>query len=76
MTQGRFNALAILNSNQSLVAKLMLVKVASDFVNSHPNRSNDFGAFTEMDLKGKKKEKIKNDLLGKVSEMLTEVQRY
>ena len=50
MTQRRFNALAILNSTKSLVDKLPLIAVGSDFVDSQPNRRNDFGDFTE-DLK-------------------------
>ena len=50
MTQRRFNALAILNSTKSLVDKLPLVAVGSDFVDSQPNRRNDFGDFIE-DLK-------------------------
>lgn len=50
MTQRRYNALAILNSNKCPVDKLPLVKVASDFANSLLNRRNNFGAFTEEDL--------------------------
>ena len=51
MTQRRFNALTILNSNNNLVDKLPLVKVASDFNDSRPNCRNDFGAFPETNLK-------------------------
>ena len=51
MTQRRFNALVILNYNKSLVDKISLVKFASDFVDSLLNRRNDFGVFSEKDLK-------------------------
>ena len=47
MTQLRFNALAISNSNKSLADKLPLVKVAYGFVNSHPIRRNGFRIFIE-----------------------------
>ena len=50
MTQRRSNALAILNSNESLVDKLPLVTDASDFVDSRPSRRNDFRVLTEKDL--------------------------
>lgn len=46
-TQQRFNALAVLNSNKSLVDKLPLANVASDFVDSPANRRNDFGVFRQ-----------------------------
>lgn len=38
---------AILNSSKT---KLPLIKVASDFVDSRPNRRNDFGVFTDRIL--------------------------
>ena len=36
---------------QPLVDKLPLVKVANEFVEKRPNRRNEFGLFTESDLK-------------------------
>lgn len=42
MTQQRFNALPILSSNKSLVDKLPLVKITSDFIDSRPNPTNYF----------------------------------
>ena len=51
MEQRRFNSLSILNSSKPLVDKLPLVKVANEFVEKHPNHRNDFGLFTESDLK-------------------------
>lgn len=51
MLQRRSNALGILNSNKILVDKLPPVKFVSDFVDSRPSRGNDFGFFTEEDLK-------------------------
>ena len=51
MLQRRSNALGILNSNKSLVDKLPPVKFVSDLVDSRPSRGNDFGFFTEEDLK-------------------------
>ena len=55
MTQRKFNALAILNPSKSLVDKLPLVKVTSDFAGSLANHlchgRNDFEVFIEEDLK-------------------------
>ena len=51
MKQRRFNSLSILNSSKPLVDKLPLVKVANEFVEKRPNRRNEFGLFTESDLK-------------------------
>ena len=47
----RFSALVILNSKKGLVDKLLVVKVASDLVDSRPNGRDYFGFFTEEDLK-------------------------
>ena len=51
MKQRRFNSPSILKSSKPLVDKLPLVKVANEFVEKRPNRRNDFGLFTESDLK-------------------------
>ena len=51
MTQRRFNSLSILNSSKPLVDKPPLVKVAKEFVEKRPSRRNEFGVFTEGDLK-------------------------
>ena len=51
MKQQRFNSLSILNSSKVLVDKLPLVKVANEFVEKRPNRSNELCLFTESDLK-------------------------
>ena len=45
--QQKYNVQAILNSSKT---KLPLIKVASDFVDSRPNRRNDFGVFTDRIL--------------------------
>ena len=46
-TQQKYNVQAILNSSKT---KLPLIKVSSDFVDSRPNRRNDFGVFAERIL--------------------------
>ena len=51
MKQRRFNSLSILNSSKPLVDKLPLVKVTNEFAEKRPNRRNEFGLFTESDLK-------------------------
>ena len=45
--QQKYNVQAILSSSKT---KLPLIKVASDFVDSRPNRRNDFGVFTDRIL--------------------------
>ena len=50
MTYQKFDT-SILNSNKSLVDKLLLVKVASDFAKSCESCKNDFGVSREEDLK-------------------------
>ena len=42
---------SILNSSKPLVDKLPLVKVTNEFVEKSPHRRNEFGLFTESDLK-------------------------
>ena len=51
MKHRRFNSLSILNSSKPLVDKLQLVKIANEFVEKRPSRRNEFGLFTESDLK-------------------------
>ena len=51
MKQRIFNSLSILNLSKPLVNKLQLVKVANEFVEKCPYRRNEFGLFTESDLK-------------------------
>ena len=62
MKQRRFNSLSILDSSKPLIDKLPLVKVANEFVEKRPNRRNEFGLFTESDLKTQQLQQLDRDL--------------